>query len=108
MTIFKAQLNIPRPLLLKDLGFDLENHSIASPAILAMKINKEEEKTDSNANKGKAEVKKKETKPKAEKKELPVDVSRILIRVGKIVSVQKHEAADTLYVEKVFFFLNHF
>lgn len=69
-----------------------------------MKITKEEEKpeTDSNANKGKAEVKKKETKTKsAEKKELPVDVSRILIKVGKIVSVHKHEAADTLYVEQV-------
>jgi len=30
-----------------------------------------------------------------------VDVSRLLIKVGKIVSVKKHEGADTLYVEQI-------
>jgi len=35
------------------------------------------------------------------KKELPVDVSRLDIRVGKIVDVKKHESADSLYVEQI-------
>eukprot|EP01114_Cavostelium_apophysatum_P000107 TRINITY_DN1010_c0_g1_i1.p1 TRINITY_DN1010_c0_g1~~TRINITY_DN1010_c0_g1_i1.p1 ORF type:complete len:461 (+),score=165.18 TRINITY_DN1010_c0_g1_i1:129-1385(+) len=37
----------------------------------------------------------------AAKAELPVDVSRLNIRVGKIVAVKKHEEADSLYVEQI-------
>ena len=33
--------------------------------------------------------------------DLPVDVSRIDMRVGKIVEVERHPDADSLYVEKV-------
>jgi len=48
---------------------------------------------------------KKESKPKQPPKaaapELPVDVSRLDMRVGQIVSVKKHPEADTLYVEEV-------
>ncbi|XP_065908661.1 tyrosine--tRNA ligase, cytoplasmic-like [Dysidea avara] len=31
----------------------------------------------------------------------PVDISRLDIRVGRVVSVEKHHDADTLYVEKI-------
>ena len=31
----------------------------------------------------------------------PVDVSRLLLKVGKITAVKKHPDADTLYVETV-------
>jgi len=52
---------------------------------------------------------KKEKKPKPEKgaagdggeEEKPVDVSRLDMRIGKIVEVEKHPDADALYVEKV-------
>lgn len=51
---------------------------------------------------------KKEKKPKADKAggdagedDKPVDVSRLNMRIGKIVEVEKHSDADSLYVEKV-------
>lgn len=50
---------------------------------------------------------KKEPKPKPERgagdggEEKPVDVSRLNMRIGKIVEVEKHPDADALYVEKV-------
>ncbi|VDM33234.1 unnamed protein product [Hydatigera taeniaeformis] len=42
-------------------------------------------------------------RPKVEKKDtdLPVNVSRLDMRVGKIVEVEKHPDADSLFVEKV-------
>ena len=46
----------------------------------------------------------KKTKPKPEAKPVKKeadDVTAFDIRVGKIVSVKKHDTADTLYVEKV-------
>lgn len=53
----------------------------------------------------------KEKKPKEKKvaattaaatvDEAPVDISRIDLRIGKIVDVQKHPEADSLYVEKI-------
>ncbi|KAF6034101.1 YARS [Bugula neritina] len=39
--------------------------------------------------------------PKNSASELPLSPNRLDIRVGKIVSVEKHPDADTLYVEKV-------
>eukprot|EP01117_Protostelium_nocturnum_P003780 TRINITY_DN15041_c0_g1_i1.p1 TRINITY_DN15041_c0_g1~~TRINITY_DN15041_c0_g1_i1.p1 ORF type:complete len:441 (+),score=205.49 TRINITY_DN15041_c0_g1_i1:88-1410(+) len=39
--------------------------------------------------------------PAEPKKELPVDVSRLDMRVGKIVDVKKHPDADALYVEQI-------
>ncbi|KAL0276430.1 UNVERIFIED_CONTAM: hypothetical protein PYX00_004011 [Menopon gallinae] len=56
------------------------------------------------------ETKKEKTKSKKEGSEktaaaaaddLPVDVGRLDIRVGKIISVKKHPDADSLYVEQV-------
>ena len=44
---------------------------------------------------------KKENKPAAAEEALPVDVSRLDMRVGKIVNVKKHPDADSLYVEEV-------
>lgn len=56
----------------------------------------------------KAEKKPKIDKPATEKapvaasgNEAPVDISRIDLRIGKIVEVQKHPDADSLYVEKI-------
>lgn len=55
----------------------------------------------------------KETKPKKEKKEkkqkeqkepaseLPVDIGRLDLRIGKVEDVQRHPDADTLYVLKI-------
>lgn len=40
-------------------------------------------------------------KTPAEVKELPVDVSRLDIRVGVITDVKKHPDADSLYVEQI-------
>lgn len=47
----------------------------------------------------------KEKKPAPEKptEEAPVDIGRLDLRVGKIVQVQKHPDADSLYVEQVGF-----
>lgn len=33
----------------------------------------------------------------------PIDASRLDLRVGKIISVEVHPDADTLYIEKGFF-----
>eukprot|EP01116_Phalansterium_solitarium_P008596 TRINITY_DN22533_c0_g1_i1.p1 TRINITY_DN22533_c0_g1~~TRINITY_DN22533_c0_g1_i1.p1 ORF type:complete len:391 (-),score=168.69 TRINITY_DN22533_c0_g1_i1:97-1269(-) len=40
-------------------------------------------------------------KKAADEDSKPEDVSRLDIRVGKIVTVKKHESADTLYVEEI-------
>ena len=48
----------------------------------------------------KASSKQQPTKAKKED-ELPVDVRRLDIRVGKIINVKKHPDADSLYVEEV-------
>ena len=45
-----------------------------------------------------------EGKPKQQQQaapDLPVDVSRLDMRIGQIVGVKKHPDADTLYVEEV-------
>lgn len=45
-----------------------------------------------------------EKKPAAEKApatDEPVDISRLDLRIGKIVDVQKHPDADALYLEKI-------
>ena len=45
-----------------------------------------------------------EAKPKKQAEpvqEAPVDVSRLDMRIGKIIDVKKHSEADTLYVEEV-------
>jgi methionine--tRNA ligase beta chain len=62
----------------------------ATPSKEAQEPNKQEKK----------EPAKQDKKPPA-KQEEKVDVSRLDIRVGKIVSVKVHEEADTLYVEQI-------
>lgn len=44
---------------------------------------------------------KKGAQPAAKEPEKPLDVSRLDLRVGKIVEVDKHPDADTLYLEKI-------
>lgn len=53
---------------------------------------------------GKAKKEKtvKEGKPKSDpQEELPVDIGRLDLRIGKVVDVQKHPDADSLYVLKI-------
>jgi len=66
---------------------------------------------ESSAPEAPKEKLKKDKKPKPEKvgggggdvgeEEKPIDVSRLNMRIGKIVEVEKHPDADALYVEKV-------
>ena len=44
---------------------------------------------------------KKGGQPTAADTDAPVDISRLDMRVGKIVGVEKHPDADSLYVEQV-------
>ena len=44
---------------------------------------------------------KKGGQPAADNADAPVDISRLDMRVGKIVGVEKHPDADSLYVEQV-------
>lgn len=60
----------------------------------------DESKPQKQQKKEKKEAKPKQP-PKAAAPELPIDVSRLDMRVGQIVSVKKHPEADTLYVEEV-------
>jgi len=56
--------------------------------------NKEKPKEEAKSEKRQAPV-------KAVEVEKPIDISRLNIRVGKIVDVKKHEAADSLYIEQI-------
>ncbi|XP_034147075.1 aminoacyl tRNA synthase complex-interacting multifunctional protein 1a [Esox lucius] len=49
----------------------------------------------------KKKTEKKEKKPAAPQEEAKVDVSRLDMRVGRIVTAEKHPDADSLYVEQV-------
>jgi len=70
-----------------------QQEKLESPA--SSKATKREEKT------GK-ETKDKEVKTaKAKQVERPVDISRLDIRVGKIIDVKRHETAENLYVEQI-------
>lgn len=65
-------------------------------------VNNEKIVEPKEATKPKKEKKTKESKPKAEpQEELPIDVGRLDLRVGKIIEVQKHPDADSLYVSKI-------
>lgn len=59
---------------------------------------------DASAAKEKPKKEKKEKKPKEQKEpvgELPVDVGRLDLRIGKVLDVQRHPDADSLYVLKI-------
>ncbi|XP_019647337.1 PREDICTED: aminoacyl tRNA synthase complex-interacting multifunctional protein 1-like isoform X1 [Branchiostoma belcheri] len=60
-------------------------------------------KADKAAGKGEKKEKKGGEKKKGgpPQEEKPVDVSRLDMRIGRIVSVKKHPDADTLYVEEI-------
>ena len=44
---------------------------------------------------------KKPQKPKEPEVELPVDISRLYMKVGKITNCEKHPDADALYLETI-------
>jgi len=87
----QRQLNVGNDLKFSDLGWNLVNHQIGKPEILVMSL----------AEKAPVEPPKPKAKAPAKKEDLPMDISRINIRVGKIVHVKKHESADSLYVEQI-------
>jgi len=102
----RRQLNVPQNLMLKDINFDLEDHMIGKPEMLVTRI----EPDTNNPEIPNASTKTEETKQtkQPQKKQTPpseantaMDISRLDIRVGKILSVKKHESADSLYVEQI-------
>jgi len=60
---------------------------------------KEDQEGKKKKNEGKA--KKAAGPPKAAAEVLPIDASRLNMKIGRIVNVKKHEDADGLYVEEV-------
>jgi len=69
-----------------------------------------ESKKEERAKDPEAEKKKEERKQAREAKQVPtkaakesetIDVSKLDIKIGKIVKIKKHESADTLYVEEI-------
>eukprot|EP01114_Cavostelium_apophysatum_P004524 TRINITY_DN1480_c0_g1_i1.p1 TRINITY_DN1480_c0_g1~~TRINITY_DN1480_c0_g1_i1.p1 ORF type:complete len:715 (+),score=239.77 TRINITY_DN1480_c0_g1_i1:117-2261(+) len=105
----QRQLGIDRSLTFRDLTWDLEDHVIGKPEILVNRIQVSEtieshkEKSDNKAASEKKDgtTAKKQAGKGAPSVALPVDVSRLNVRVGKIVKVKKHEEADSLYVEEI-------
>ena len=68
------------------------------------KEEKKETAPSKNENKKGGNEKKGQTTPASKKEEVTeqkVDISRLDIRVGKIVAIKVHESADTLYVEEI-------
>jgi aminoacyl tRNA synthase complex-interacting multifunctional protein 1 len=57
--------------------------------------------TTAPAKKSESKGGKKGAQPAAKEPEKPIDVSRLDLRIGKIVEVDKHPDADTLYLEKI-------
>ncbi|XP_041125832.1 aminoacyl tRNA synthase complex-interacting multifunctional protein 1-like [Polyodon spathula] len=71
----------------------------AAPAVLANKEKVQKENEDKKKKKEKKGENKKSTG--GEDESMPVDVSRLDLRVGRIVTAKKHPDADSLYVEEV-------
>merc|ERR1712180_448734 len=78
----------------------------------AQKSKKQEQKSEKKPEKAQEVEKKTEEKPKKEKKrkaapaappadDKPIDVSRLSMKVGKIIECVKHPDADALYLEKI-------
>ncbi|ESO83836.1 hypothetical protein LOTGIDRAFT_132539 [Lottia gigantea] len=79
-----------------------ETPSITNSQTAPVKQAEKKSATENGKNKKPKEAKpKKENKPKAPAVEEKIDISRLDMRVGKIVGVKKHPDADSLYVEDV-------
>eukprot|EP00873_Tetraselmis_striata_P020356 jgi/Tetstr1/440620/TSEL_028930.t1 len=61
----------------------------------------EGKKDKAEGKKDKAEGKKEKSAPAGKAAEVPVDVSRLDLRVGRILKASKHPEADSLYVEEI-------
>jgi len=102
-----AQIQIPKR----------ESDAAAPPAELpkphggseAANVNQQQQQQHQQQQQGHGNKQKKEKQPKAENKkgqappasDVQIDVSKLNMKVGKIVNVNKHPDADTLYVEEV-------
>ncbi|XP_067297079.1 aminoacyl tRNA synthase complex-interacting multifunctional protein 1a [Pseudorasbora parva] len=74
----------------------------AAPSLPATKTPSAKNNDDTKKMKAEKKGEKKEKKPAAPPQEEPkVDVSRLDLRVGRIISAEKHPDADSLYVEQV-------
>jgi aminoacyl tRNA synthase complex-interacting multifunctional protein 1 len=86
-----------------------EQEAIAAMEQLELKAKEDSQRQAGPTEKAKSEpAKKPEPKggkkgaqPAAKEPEKPIDVSRLDLRVGRIVEVDKHPDADSLYVEKI-------
>jgi len=79
---------------------DVQVKQEPTPVVAAPKENKKDAKKDKKSEK----QPKQENKPNkgaAPAEDKPIDVSRLKMRVGKIVNVKKHPDADGLFVEEV-------
>ena len=77
--------------------------SVVAPAVAASTPAASEDKKKKQVkNEGKTEQgNKKDTNAKANDDDKPVDISRLDLRVGRIISAKRHPDADALYVEEV-------
>lgn len=94
---------VPRPPFPRQAGAGMCT-SAAPPAQAEDTSPKEENKPAKQAKAAKKDQTKKpigETNSSSNKQEAPVDISRLDLRVGRIVSAKKHPDADALYVEEV-------
>lgn len=86
-----------------------EENSKKEPAILISKNKSASITQGRKAQKKEIQKEEKSTIPKggsakksvAAEETLPIDIGRLDLKVGKIVKIQRHKDADTLYVEKV-------
>ncbi|TMW41256.1 hypothetical protein DOY81_013665 [Sarcophaga bullata] len=97
----KKQYTVPG---VRNLSTDAKVNGSPDVTEVAAPSNANNQETKQKANKEKKP--KKEKQPAAESKdaaatELPIDVRRLDLRVGKIIEVSRHPDADSLYLEKI-------
>ncbi|KAK3925747.1 Aminoacyl tRNA synthase complex-interacting multifunctional protein 1 [Frankliniella fusca] len=96
---------VPRPPFPRQAGTSMSTSAAPPPQVSADNGTlKDENKPVKQAKAAKKDQTKKpsgEVNSSSNKQEAPVDVSRLDLRVGRIVSAKKHPDADALYVEEV-------
>lgn len=96
-----AEIKINRDLVIKPKEFHDANQAMEQ---LSLKAETDKPK-ESKPAKAKSEPKPKQPKQKGSKEppapEKPLDVSRLDLRIGRILEVSRHPDADALYVEKI-------
>uniref|UniRef100_A0A224XNW1 Putative trna-binding protein n=1 Tax=Panstrongylus lignarius TaxID=156445 RepID=A0A224XNW1_9HEMI len=104
----KRDIQPPIKMKVKEVSLHEEN-SKKEPVILISKNKSARITQDKKAQKKEIQKEEKSTIPKggsgkkcvAAEETLPMDIGRLNLKVGKIVKIQRHKDADTLYVEKI-------